>query len=115
MSKSESNQSKEKKWSASVQKRVDEILARGEEPAVFGNRVVVKYSDDYFKLRERNDIAVENSRKKKEDEKRDKKLELERIVVDNEQLKKQVNDLTQEVTFLRELFGVNFNNRSDLK
>ena len=100
---------KEKKYSPSVQKRVDELLANGQEPAVFGNRVVVKYSKEYYELRERNDKAVESSRKKKDDEKHEKELELERILQENEQLKNKVNELTHEVKFLRELFGANKN------
>ncbi len=98
-----------KKYSSSVQKRVDEILKLGFEPAVFGNRVVKKFSKEYFELRKKNDEAVECSRKKKEEEKLKKELELEKIIEENEKLKEKVNDLTQEVKYLRELFGVNKN------
>ena len=61
---------KPKKCTASVQKRFDAILAQGKIPIVFGNRVVVKYSDDYFKLRKKNERAVSISRMKKKNEKR---------------------------------------------
>jgi hypothetical protein len=61
---------KPKKCIPSVQKRFDAILASGQIPIVFGNRVVVKYSDEYFELRKRNERAVLNSRMKKMDEKR---------------------------------------------
>jgi chromosome segregation ATPase len=72
--------------------------------ARFGNKKVIKYSDEYHQQRIKNNESVKNSRIKAKQRQRDTEQQMTKLADENRTLNERVDSLMKELQVLRSLY-----------
>lgn len=72
--------------------------------ARFGNKKVVKYSDEYHHQRLKNNESVKNSRIKAKQRQKETETKMNRLADENRQLNERVDSLMKELQVLKSLY-----------
>ena len=72
--------------------------------ARFGNKKVVKYSDEYHHQRLKNNESVKNSRLKAKKKQKETENKMNKLAEENHLLNERVNSLMKEIQVLRSLY-----------
>lgn len=76
----------------------------GSKFARFGNKKVVKYSQEYHERRVRNNLAVKNSRIKAKEKQKTTESQMSKLIAENQTLHDRVDLLMNELQVLRSLY-----------
>jgi hypothetical protein len=72
--------------------------------ARFGNKQVIKYSDEYHDRRVKNNEAVKKSRMKAKDKQKDTEVKMNKLAEENRTLNDRVDSLMKELQVLKSLY-----------
>lgn len=80
------------------------LLKESEQPVVcFGNKVVVKETDEYFKRRESNNVAVKKCREKTTQKQQERESRMRDLDEENKKLTNTVDTLHKELNVLKNI------------
>ena len=72
--------------------------------ARFGNKSVIKYSDEYHDRREKNNEAVKKSRSKAKEKQKETEQKMSQLATENRSLNDRVDILMKELQVLKSLY-----------
>jgi predicted nuclease with TOPRIM domain len=72
--------------------------------ARFGNKKVIKYSDEYHHQRIKNNESVKNSRLKSKQKQKETECKMNKLAEENRTLNERVDSLMKELQVLRSLY-----------
>lgn len=72
--------------------------------ARFGNKKVIKYSDEYHQQRLKNNESVKNSRIKAKQKQKETEVRMNKLAEENRVLNERVDTLMKELQVLRSLY-----------